>query len=92
MACIASEKPLGMLIPVDQRSAPLVAIAAYHPHAQPLRIVCVSWRTRYRGIDKLHFLKRPAIMTHAASRWNEKFKTVIGQSVFGLNISGNLGP
>ena len=45
-ACIASEKPLGMLIPVDQRSAPLVAIAAYHPHAQSLRIVRVSWRAR----------------------------------------------
>ncbi|HTZ13086.1 MAG TPA: hypothetical protein VMC78_05605, partial [Mycobacterium sp.] len=66
-----SEKPLGMVIPVDQRSAPLVAIAAYHPHAQSLRIVRVSWRIRQRGMDKLHFLKRPAIMTHAGCGWSE---------------------
>jgi len=36
-------------------------------------------------------LKRPAIMTHGASRWNEKFKTVIGQPIgckapFGFDI------
>jgi hypothetical protein len=56
---------------VDQRSAPLVAIAAYHPHAQSLRILRVSWRIRQRGMDKLHFLKRAEIMTHHACGGSE---------------------
>ena len=38
--------------------------------------------------DQLRVLKRPGIMTHAASRGNGKSKTVIGQSMFGLGISG----
>jgi hypothetical protein len=31
MAWLAPDKPRGMLIPVDQRSAPLVAISTHRP-------------------------------------------------------------
>jgi hypothetical protein len=35
MACMAPDRPFGKLIPDDQRSAPLVAIGACHPHVRP---------------------------------------------------------
>jgi hypothetical protein len=65
------DRPLGKLIPEDQRSAPLVAIDACHAHVRFFVSRARVGGPAERGPDKLRFVKRSAIMTHAVCGGSE---------------------